>query len=147
MGADVKDFPEHVQRQIREKDARSRKTVNRALQAVKVKAAPHDDRMNKTERNYAGYLEKLKLNGDIIDWAHEPFNLRLADRTFYKPDFIVITSDRTIEIHEVKGHWQDDALVKIKVAAENHPWFTFRAVFHEKGFWKYRDFKSQKAGY
>ena len=32
-----------------------------------------------------------------------------------------------MELHEVKGHWQDDARVKIKVAAEQYP-FRFVAV-------------------
>jgi hypothetical protein len=32
-----------------------------------------------------------------------------------------------VEFHEVKGHWQDDARVKMKVAAAQHP-YTFIAV-------------------
>lgn len=40
----------------------------------------------------------------------------MADKTFYSPDFIVPALD-CIEVHEVKGHWEDDARVKIKVAA------------------------------
>ena len=30
-------------------------------------------------------------------------------------------SDGTMEMHEVKGFWQDDARVKIKVAADMYP--------------------------
>lgn len=146
MGIDPATLPAHIQKQINESKGVTSPT-DYAIQSMKAKAVPHDSRMNKTERNYSEHLQKLKTAGDIIDWAHEPFNLRLADRTFYKPDFIVVSPKRFIEIHEVKGRWMDDALVKIKVAAENHPWFTFKAVFNENGHWKTRQFKSQKTGY
>jgi len=142
MGINMNDLPAHVRKQISEKDVQKY-----AIDSLKVKAARQPVRMNKTERNYAAALEKQRIAGKIKAWAHEPFNLRLADKTFYKPDFIVVTNERQIEVHEVKGRWMDDALVKIKVAAENHPWFTFRAVFHDGGYWKFRDFKSQKTGY
>ena len=39
------------------------------------------------------------------------------------------------EIHEVKGHWTDDARVKIKVAAELYPYYRFSAVRRVKGEW------------
>ena len=52
---------------------------------------------------------------------------RLADNTFYTPDFALMRPDGQIEIHEVKGFWQDDARVKIKVASEMYP-FKFIAV-------------------
>ena len=35
--------------------------------------------------------------------------------------------DGTLECHEVKGHWEDDARVKIKCAAEKFP-FRFVAM-------------------
>jgi hypothetical protein len=58
--------------------------------------------------------------------------LRLADKTFYSPDFAVLTkADGTLEMHEVKGFWQDDARVKIKVAASIYP-FKFIAVKAQK---------------
>jgi hypothetical protein len=40
---------------------------------------------------------------------------------------MVLKSDGALECHEVKGHWTDDALVKIRVAAEQFP-FRFIAV-------------------
>ncbi len=85
-------------------------------------------KMNRTERAYADYLERLRLAGMILRWAFEPMKLRLADRTFYEPDFLVQHTDDALELHEVKGRWEDDARVKIKVAARLHPWFEFRAV-------------------
>lgn len=144
MGVDFNTLPEHVRKQI---DQKGKQATDYAIESMKVKAYPHDHRMNKTEKNYSQHLEKLKAVGEIHDWAHEPFNLRLADRTFYKPDFIVVSNDGHIMIDEVKGRWMDDALVKIKVAAENHPWFIFRAVFSERGSYRYRNFNSKKQGY
>jgi hypothetical protein len=32
-----------------------------------------------------------------------------------------------LEFHETKGFWRDDALVKIRAAAEQYPWFRFLA--------------------
>ena len=84
--------------------------------------------MNATEARYAGYLEELKRTGQVAAWAYEAVKLRLADRTFYTPDFLVVMADGGMELHEVKGHWEDDARVKIKVAARLFPWFCFRAV-------------------
>ena len=71
---------------------------------------------------------------------HEAVKLRLADKTFYTPDFVVIRADGGIELHEVKGHWEDDARVKIKVAATQHPWFRFLAVKAGKTGWQYETF-------
>lgn len=99
------------------------------------------DTMNQTEARYAGHLEALKPAGQVVAWAYEAVKLRLADKTFYTPDFLVIRADGSLELHEVKGHWEDDARVKIKVAARLHPWFRFRAVKAARGGrWEYEDF-------
>lgn len=47
--------------------------------------------------------------------------LRLADNAFNSPDFAVMLREGSLEMHEVKGHWQDEARVKIKVAADLYP--------------------------
>lgn len=95
---------------------------------------PTVDAMNGTERKYADYLEQCRKRGDILRWDFEPVKLRLADSTFYTPDFRVILHDGTEEYHEVKGFWRDDARVKIKVAAEMHP-YRFIAVSLVKKQW------------
>ena len=77
--------------------------------------------MNKTEERYAAHLEELRRAGEILWFKFEAMKFRLADNTFYSPDFSVLRSDGRIEQLEVKGFWQDDARVKIKVAAELHP--------------------------
>lgn len=83
--------------------------------------------MNKTEAEYEKHLAQLLHLGEIIWYKFEGIKFRLADNTFYTPDFSVMRQDGLIEIHEVKGFWVDDAKVKIKVAADLYP-FKFVAV-------------------
>ena len=97
-------------------------------------------RMNKTEAQYAEVLEIRLRAGEIYSWRYEPITLRLADDTRYTPDFMVIGALGQIAFHEVKGFWRDDALVKIKVAAELFPEFKFFALRLEKGQWVSREF-------
>lgn len=96
--------------------------------------------MNGLENKYAHWLEGERLAGRIHAWKFEPLGLRLAERCTYNPDFLVIYPDGRTEIHEVKGHWEDDALVKIKVAAESFPWWYFKAVQLRGGQWQVREF-------
>lgn len=99
--------------------------------------------MNKTEAAYAEHLEMLKRAGEVQWFKFEPFKLRLADATFYTPDFTVLLSNGLLEMHEVKGFWEEDARVKIKVAAELYP-FRFIAVTakpkKDGGGWRVEDF-------
>lgn len=82
---------------------------------------------NKTESAYGAHLELRKRAGEVLWYRFEGVKLRLADATFYTPDYAVMLADCTLELHEVKGFWADDARVKIKVAAEMYP-FKFVAV-------------------
>jgi hypothetical protein len=95
--------------------------------------------MNKTEIAYANYLNVLKKAGEVIWFEFEPMNLRLADKCFYAVDFLVMLKNGQLECHEVKGYWTDDALVKIKTAAEKFP-FRFISVRLVKGSWEIREF-------
>jgi hypothetical protein len=83
--------------------------------------------MNKTEALYDTHLFQRLFAKEILWHKFEAVKLRLADNTFYSPDFAVMLADGTLEMHEVKGFWQDDAKVKIKVAASIYP-FKFIAV-------------------
>jgi len=71
--------------------------------------------MNKWEQQYLQHL--LSLPG-VVSASYEPITLRLADRTGYTPDFLVVMADGSVQFHEVKGYSRDDAIVKFKVAAE-----------------------------
>jgi len=83
--------------------------------------------MNKTEDAYARHLQELKHLGLVQWYVFEGVKLKLANNTFYTPDFAVMLNSGELEMHEVKGYWLDDARVKIKVAAELYP-FRFIAV-------------------
>ncbi|MEO9145114.1 MAG: hypothetical protein ABI237_06105 [Ginsengibacter sp.] len=97
------------------------------------------NKMNKTESAYNNYLEVQKRIGEVIWYEFEPMNLRLADKCFYKVDFLVLTKNFQLEVHEIKGYWTDDALVKIKTAAEKFP-FRFISKQLVKGEWITREF-------
>jgi len=84
--------------------------------------------MNKLEQAYALELDGYKAADAIVEWWYEPIKLRLAKRTWYTPDFMVQHADGTLEFVEVKGRWEDDARVKIKVAAEKYWPFFMTAI-------------------
>lgn len=81
--------------------------------------------MNKTESAYAVTLEERRIVGEIMWYRFEGIKLRLADSTFYTPDFVVMDKEGLISLHEVKGYWEDDARVKVKVIAEMYPFPVF----------------------
>lgn len=84
-------------------------------------------KMNQTEKAYAEHLRALQHAGEILWFRFEGIKLRLADNTFFTPDFAVMAADGVMEMREVKGFWQDDARAKIKIAADQYP-FRFIAV-------------------
>jgi len=77
--------------------------------------------MNQTEAAYARTLELRKVAGEVAWYKFEGLKFRLADNTFYTPDFAVQLADGALEAHEVKGYWQEDARAKIKIAADMYP--------------------------
>jgi len=95
--------------------------------------------LNKTEKSYEQHLKVLQHAKEIVWYRFEGIKLRLADNTFYTPDFAVMTAAGQIEMHEVKGFWLDDARVKIKVAAEQYP-FKFFGVTKKGTEWKFEEF-------
>lgn len=96
--------------------------------------------MNKTEQLYASVLETRRIAGEIELYKFEAVKFRLADNTFYTPDFMVMLKSGEIELHEVKGGFiMDDAKVKIKVAAEMYP-FIFKLCKYNKKQWEITDY-------
>lgn len=90
---------------------------------------------NKTEKAFENYLHLLHKTGEILWFKFESIKLRLADNTFFTVDFFVVNKNNELEAYEVKGSkfiFQDDAKVKIKVAAETFP-FKFFVVYPQKG--------------
>lgn len=123
----------------------ARNTATRRMQALgRLKTGS----MNKTEAAYGQHLAQLQAAGEVAWFKFEGLKFRLADNTFYTPDFAVMRADGALEAHEVKGHWQDDARVKIKVAADLYP-VRFLAVKAQSkragGGWETEDFSSTAA--
>lgn len=100
--------------------------------------------MNKTEQAYESLLKLRQQAGEVLWYKFEGLKFRLADNTFYTPDFVVMLASGQMEAHEVKGFWQDDARAKIKIAADMYP-FRFIAVMpktkKDGGGWKQEVFE------
>jgi hypothetical protein len=100
--------------------------------------------MNKLEAAYAQHLALQVRAGALLDYQFQPLRLVLAERTTYEPDFLVFNAANEVEFHEVKGRWEDDARVKVKVAAAKFPRFRFVAVTaqlkSQGGGWKFEEF-------
>jgi hypothetical protein len=98
--------------------------------------------MNKTEAAYAQLLDARKAAGDILDWRFHPIRVRLADNTFYEPDFLVMTAGRELQLHETKGGFTTDkGQLKIKLCAEVLPWFrVFKCTKGKDGQWTIREY-------
>ena len=78
--------------------------------------------MNRTEAEWSRGLEAKRQAGELLYWSFEPIKIRLADRTWYEPDFLVVLASGELELHEVKGGFvMDDARLKFKVCAEHFP--------------------------
>lgn len=99
--------------------------------------------MNKTEAAYARHLEALKFSGDVLDFWFEEMKFKIGTSAcWYTPDFVVQLKSGAMEIHEVKGHFEDDALVKTKAVALRYP-YRVVSVRLIKGNWEIREFNHQ----
>jgi predicted nuclease of restriction endonuclease-like RecB superfamily len=78
------------------------------------------------------------LLGDIVRRVYyEEVTLKLAPKTTYTPDFLVIGDEHMCFV-ETKGFWRDDARVKFKVAADKFGMFSFMVVtWTRKGGFEY----------
>jgi hypothetical protein len=93
---------------------------------------------NKTEQRYEDeVLRPGMLVGEILWFRFEGVKLRLADNTFLTVDYAVLPADGVLTMVDVKGGQaviQDDARVKMKIAAEAYP-FRFQYAYPGKGGW------------
>ena len=87
---------------------------------------------SKWEEQYRNMLELKYRAGEILAYAYESITFRLAPKTTYTPDFLVVLPDGKVQIHEVKGFAREDAIIKFKVAAQQNPWFEFIMVKKSK---------------
>lgn len=116
-----------------------RTAVGTAIAKARTPPLPYANRL---EADYAALLELRKRAGELHDWRYQPLRLILANRCTYEPDFLVIATDQTLELHETKGGWfRDDARVKVKVVARLFPWFKLVIVTRKsiKAGWQYEE--------
>ncbi|WP_437231049.1 DUF1064 domain-containing protein [Planctomicrobium sp. SH661] len=90
--------------------------------------------MNSVEAQYAALLN---ANENVATWWFEPFSLTLSHPTEgqparYTPDFLVLMTDGTTYVDDVKaskGFDDKASIVRIKTAAELYPLWIFRTVY------------------
>jgi hypothetical protein len=116
--------------------------------AVRIDAAPkpgkhivtgtHDPlaKLNKTERAYAALLDGKRDRGEIRDYRVQALTFLLAPDCRYTPDFNVVERDGTLTNIDTKGGFtREDAVLKLKFAAERFPWFRWQMIERRKGTW------------
>ena len=91
---------------------------------------------NRTEQRFEDeHLRPLMLAGEIAWYRFEGIKLRLADNTFLTVDYAVLPANGVLTMIDVKGGEavvQEDARVKMRVAADQYP-FLFQYAFPAKG--------------
>lgn len=117
----------------------------RPMVKIRARARHQSGEMNGLESRYAAHLQMRQLTGQIASYRFEAVKLRLAKKTFLTVDFWVVMPDGHVELHEVKGFWEDDARVKTKVAAEMFHEFTFVGVsWDRRAGWQYEKFGERR---
>lgn len=100
-----------------------------AMKRLYAKGRLRPGEMNATESAYAAFLEAEQQAGRIEKFWFESMKVKIAaGKCWYTPDFMVLRPNGEIELHEVKGTlavFQDDARVKVKVAASQYPFRMF----------------------
>jgi hypothetical protein len=103
--------------------------------------------MNKTETEYSKLLDD---DPGVIKWWFEAASWRLSNPpegqpARYTPDFMVLRSDGSLDMVEVKGTGPDDAasIVRLKCAAEQYSAFAWILAKKKKqkdgGGWRHRE--------
>jgi hypothetical protein len=124
---------------------RLRDTHNAVWDSLKAKtvlpaSVPKADRFkSKLERTYAlQYLTPLVHAGQLKDWKYEALKFRLADGSWFTPDFAVVLLNGAHEIHELKGWMREAARVRFLVARELFPSYRWRMIEKKAGAWTER---------
>jgi hypothetical protein len=123
-----------------------RELAERLYAAEKPASKAQDDGLNKLSRRFRDrVLEPAWVRGDLSDYKPEAVNLRLAGRTWYRPDWIVTERchehglQPRITLVELKGFMRDDAAVKLKVAATTYPMYQWLLIkWDRKAGWDVR---------
>ncbi len=81
--------------------------------------------LNQLEKAYLQHLDLRQKAGEIRRYWVKGIKLSLAPNTTITVDFFVLANDDVLEAHETKGFMEDDAAVKLKVAAKEWPFRFF----------------------
>ncbi len=98
------------------------------------RASGHDplSKLNKTERRFCARLDSYKARKLIRDFTTQAVTLHLAHDCRFTPDNAVIEADGTFTFYDVKGFEREDAVLKMRIAAERFPWFRFRMIVEDR---------------
>ena len=92
---------------------------------------------NKTEREYyEKYLLPREQAGEVLNIQYESITFRLDENRKYTPDFVVTTQD-TVELHEIKGGYERrDGRTRFLWAANTFWMFEWYYAQKRKDGWK-----------
>ena len=96
--------------------------------------------LNGLESSFAALLQERLNKGEILYYGYEKVAFKLAKKTTWTPDFMVIEADGEVVFMEVKGGWFTDAArVKTKVTASMFPHFKFVLCRKKAGQWFFEE--------
>jgi hypothetical protein len=126
MGLHINQLPQSVKDKLGLKD-----TAYKQFWAVIADKKPIYFRSS-WEYYYGIFLQKLKQEGKILDWEHEPQcfwfdNIKRGTRS-YLPDFRITHLNNSIEYVETKGYLDSKSQTKMKRMAIYYPEVNIRLV-------------------
>lgn len=102
-------------------------------------------KMSKVEIAYDAHLALQKAAGEIVEFWFNKITLKLGPDCHYKPDFMVMRTDRVLELHETKPiggagirakggpRFGNDSIVKLRACAGSFPFPCFIVTPEDKG--------------
>lgn len=112
---------------------------NEPRQAAPVpKSSDPRSRMTKPEVLMAQQLDVRVRLGEVKCWWFEAVSFRVGiERSNYRPDFVALLADGTLEVTEVKGgHIWEDSVKSFKAAVQLYPFARWRLLQLVKGEWR-----------
>jgi len=99
--------------------------------------------MNTLEREYADYLDMQVRLGEVVRWWFECVKIRIAERCWLTPDFLIEFPNGKFELHDSKGFVREDAKIKAKVVADKYPFPVFFVEKCKGGGWTWTRIKGR----
>ena len=102
-------------------------------------------KMTKLEIAYGAHLGLQKAAGEILAFWFEEITLKLGPDVRYTPDWLVMRTDRVLELHETKPiggagirakggpRFGNDSVVKLRACAGSFPFPCFIVTPEDKG--------------